>query len=204
MSGPRAHSETEELTLRAQVKGEMRRKMRAIRGALPREAREARSAAIIERLTALDLYADAPSVVAFHPIRGEVDLRPLYPLVVDAGKTLALPRVDHETGQLVLHVHRPGDPLEEGGYQILEPLPDAPVLPDAELGLILCPGLAVDERGHRIGYGGGFYDRLLTRCPDARTVAVAFDFQLIAEAPVMPGDVAVEAVVTDLRLIRVL
>jgi 5-formyltetrahydrofolate cyclo-ligase len=199
--GPREHTEPEELSLRAQVKRELRVRMRAIRGALPRDARLARSEAIIERLCALPLYEAAPVVVAFHPIRGEVDLRPLYPRVVAAGKTLALPRVDFDTNELVLHVYQPGDPIEEGGYGILEPSADAPRLPEADGALILCPGLAVDERGHRVGYGGGYYDRLLARRPSARAVAVAFDFQLIAEAPIMPGDVAVEAVVTDARVI---
>ena len=65
------------------------------------------------------------------------------------------------------------------------------------------PALQVDDRGHRIGYGAGFYDRTLPRfAPPARAVVVAFDFQLIPEVPVTEGDVALDIVVTDERVIE--
>jgi 5-formyltetrahydrofolate cyclo-ligase len=189
----------EELRLRAAVKAELRTRMRAIRGALPKEARAARSAAIVERLAALPEFEAAATVAAFHPLRAEVDLRPLFARCADLGKSLCLPRVDLETNELVLHRWAPGDPLEEGPYGLKEPLAGADVVEPSGVDLLLCPALAVDERGHRIGYGGGYYDRLLARAPRTFACAVAFDFQRIAEAPVLPGDVAVAALVTDER-----
>ena len=66
-----------------------------------------------------------------------------------------------------------------------------------------CPALAVDPRGHRIGYGAGYYDRALPRyAPPAITIAVAFDFQLVAEAPNSTFDIPVAWVVTDTRAMR--
>ena len=62
--------------------------------------------------------------------------------------------------------------------------------------------MAVDSRGYRIGYGGGYYDRLIPRLKRACTCAVAYDFQLISEVPELPFDVAVNLVVTDARVIR--
>ena len=69
--------------------------------------------------------------------------------------------------------------------------------------MIVVPALAVDPRGHRIGYGAGYYDRTLPRfAPPAVRRAVAFDFQLVAEVPSTEGDVAVDWIVTDARALR--
>lgn len=200
---PRELRPEEELRIRAGVKAELRTRMRAIRQKLPAEARAVRSGAILDHLFSLPEYARAGVVAGFHPLRGEVDLRPLFDRVAAAGKTLALPRVDLDAGELVLYRWAPGDALEEGPYGLLEPSAEAAVLAPALVDLVICPALAVDETGHRIGYGGGYYDRLLPRCSRALACAVAFDFQLIAEVPAMPGDVAVGAVITDARLLRV-
>lgn len=201
--GPRDYEPEEELRIRAEVKAQLRAKMRAIRRALPASARAARSAKIVERLLALPAYAGASVVAGFFPLRGEVDLRALFDRVLADGKTLALPRVDLESDEIVLHRWSPGDPLEEGPYELREPTHDAPEVAPADVGLVICPALAADETGNRIGYGRGYYDRLLPRCTRAYGCVVAFDFQLVAEVPAMPGDVAVDAVVTDARTIVV-
>lgn len=66
----------------------------------------------------------------------------------------------------------------------------------------MIPALAVDPRGYRIGYGGGYYDKLIPALHSARTCAVAYDFQLIAEVLELPFDVAVDLIVTDARVMR--
>jgi 5-formyltetrahydrofolate cyclo-ligase len=82
-----------------------------------------------------------------------------------------------------------------------QPAASAPPIADASIDLVLVPALAVDERGHRIGYGKGFYDRLLPRLAALR-VALVFDFERIVEVPVRAGDVPVDVIVTDERVIR--
>jgi 5-formyltetrahydrofolate cyclo-ligase len=85
-----------------------------------------------------------------------------------------------------------------------EPAPDAPLAAPGELDVVVVPALAVDPRGHRIGYGAGYYDRALPKhAPPERRVAVAFDFQLVAEVPDTEGDEPVGVVVTDARTIVV-
>ncbi len=196
---PRDLSPEEELRIRAQVKAELRARMRAIRRAIPADARAARSAKIVDRVIALPAYAGASVVAAFEPLRCEVDLRALVARAVAEGKTVALPRVDLDAEEIVLHRWSPGDPLEEGPFGLREPKTTAEVIDPARVELVLCPALAVDERGHRIGYGRGYYDRLLPRCTSAQACVVAFDFQLVAEVPSMPGDVPAAIVVTDAR-----
>jgi 5-formyltetrahydrofolate cyclo-ligase len=92
--------------------------------------------------------------------------------------------------------------MEERGFGFREPPPGAPEA--TSLDVILVPALQIDARGHRIGYGAGYYDRTLPRfAPPAVAIGVAFDFQLISEVPITEGDVAVSMVVTDQRILRV-
>jgi 5-formyltetrahydrofolate cyclo-ligase len=90
--------------------------------------------------------------------------------------------------------------MDERGLGFREPGDAAPEA--AALDVIVVPALVVDPRGHRIGYGAGFYDRALARfAPPAHAIAVAFSFQLLAEVPVTEGDVPVSLIVTDERVI---
>src|SRR5262249_15578165 len=87
--------------------------------------------------------------------------------------------------------------LEDRGHGFLEPREDLPVAALDHLDVVIVPGLAFDPTGHRLGYGAGFYDMTLEGASRARTVGVAFDFQIVSEIPVTPGDVPVQVVVTD-------
>lgn len=185
----------EEAYVRRRVKIELRRRMRAVRSALPREARAERSAKITERVLALEALKSAQCVAAFAAIRSEVDPSAIVASLRSRGVDVAFPRID-EQGSLTLHVCAP-ERLEPGTWDIPEPPHDArrPVRVD----VILVPGLAFDPRGHRVGYGKGYYDRLLAQWPDAYSVALGFDFQLVPETPNLPNDVPVSCIVTDKR-----
>jgi 5-formyltetrahydrofolate cyclo-ligase len=95
--------------------------------------------------------------------------------------------------------------FEERGHGFPEPSADAPRAEADAIDLVIVPGLAFDPRGHRIGYGAGFYDRFLapsarlSGATPTRAVGVCFDFQVLAEVPTSPEDVAVAVVVTDKR-----
>jgi 5-formyltetrahydrofolate cyclo-ligase len=187
-----------EAVLRHRAKAVLRKRARALRNALPASAVAERSARIVARLQTLPEIAAAERVALFWPIEGrnEVDLTALDAHLRAAGKRIAYPSIDPETR--VMTFRYPADPaaLEERGLGFREPDPEAPEA-DA-LDVVVVPALQVDAAGHRIGYGAGFYDRTLPRfAPPARSVAVAFSFQLIAEVPSTEGDVAVDLVVTD-------
>ena len=196
---------SEEDLLRRRVKLELRKRMRGLRGALPSSACAARSARIVERVAALDAVASAQSVALFWPIeeRHEVDLRGLDGLLRARGCRVAYPGIDPETRAMVFRfVEDPGQ-MEEQGFGFREPSATEAEARPGDLRVIVVPALAADPRGHRIGYGAGYYDRALPAfVPGATTVAVVFDFQLLAEVPVTEGDVAVDWVVTDARGLR--
>jgi 5-formyltetrahydrofolate cyclo-ligase len=191
-----------ERALRAQVKQALRERMRRVRHVLPLEAVAARSARLCERLWALPELQAAPLIVGYRAVRKEPDVAALLARAEQSGKRVGLPRVHDDTG-LALHLHREGQPLEESGYGIEEPKASAEGVPLDAAMLILVPALAIDVRGHRVGYGRGYYDRLLPKLPRAFKVAVGYDFQLASELPEGEHDIAVDCVVTDERTLRV-
>jgi 5-formyltetrahydrofolate cyclo-ligase len=191
-----------ERALRAQVKQALRERMRRVRHVLPPDAVAARSARLCERLWALSELQAAPLVVGYRAVRKEVDLAALLARAEHAGKRVGLPRVK-DAHELQLSYHASGDVLVESALGIEEPASDAERVPlHAEM-VILVPALALDVRGHRVGYGRGYYDRLLPRLPGAFSVAIGYDFQLASELPECEHDFAVDCVVTDERTLRV-
>jgi 5-formyltetrahydrofolate cyclo-ligase len=188
--------------LRVRVKIELRKRMRSLRKALPASACSERSSRIADRLAILELMGRARAVALFWPIedRHEVDLRGLDARLRARGVRIAYPGIDPESGVMTFRFVADAEAMVEQGFGFREPAPDAPEVPDAGLDVIVVPALAIDPRGHRIGYGAGYYDRVLPRfAPPAKTVAVAFDFQLVAETPNSAIDVPVSWVVTDTR-----
>ena len=185
----------EDAHLRMRAKVLMRRRFRGHRAALPASAIAARSEKLCARL--LDELGDAQAVALFWPIakNNEVDLREVDAALRNRGARVAYPATDDDGGMRFLWVDDP-DAMEMAPMGFRAPRADAPEA--RALDVIVVPGLAFDARGHRIGYGGGFYDRALA-ASDARTVGVAFDFQLAADIPNSDSDVAVHHVITDCR-----
>ena len=191
--------------LRRRVKLELRKRMRGLRAALPSAACAARSARIVESVSALDAVAKAGGVALFWPIeeRHEVDLRGLDARLRARGRRVAYPRVDPETGGMTFHFVPDADAMPMHGFGFREPSGAEPEARPGDLQAIVVPALAADPLGHRIGYGAGHYDRALPRfAPGAASVVVVFDFQLLAEIPATEGDVPVEWIVTDTRTLR--
>ncbi|HXW33733.1 MAG TPA: 5-formyltetrahydrofolate cyclo-ligase [Acidimicrobiales bacterium] len=193
-----------EEALRRRVKGELRKRMRGLRNALPQAACAQRSQRIVARLAELEPVVLARAVALFWPIenRHEVDLRQLDDLLRARGVPVAYPVIDPGLHAMEFRFVADRDAMTPHPFGHREPRSgDVPALP-GQLDVIVVPALAVDPRGHRIGYGAGHYDRALpAHVPPATSVAVAFDFQLVAEAPQTEGDVPVGWVVTDTRTI---
>lgn len=198
----RKPSEDEVAFLRVAVKREIRDRRRRTRKALPKEARWARSASICERVVGLPEWERATTVLAFVSMLKEVQTKAAIDTAWAAGKRVAVPRMNADFDGLELRELRSDTELEESGMMFLQPPEDAPTVPDEDIDLVLVPALAVDDRGHRVGYGKGFYDGLLPRLKRALRVAVVFDFERIAEVPDRAEDERVDVVVTDARVDR--
>ncbi|HXK17435.1 MAG TPA: 5-formyltetrahydrofolate cyclo-ligase [Polyangiaceae bacterium] len=188
------------------AKQELRKRMRALRTAHPAETLAVRSRAIVARAAELPEFAAARGVALFFPMldRKEVDLRALDAEARRQGKRVYYPFLEARGETLVsgLRLTQSLEDLAERGRRFFEPSPDAPVAERGDVDLLFVPALAVAPTGHRLGYGAGFYDSLLPDvCPPGVAVAVAYDFQLLVELPILPHDVACDVLLTDARSI---
>lgn len=193
-----------EEVIRLRVKAELRKRMRGVRKTAPIEACAERSAKIVAALIAHPAVATAKSAALFWPMleRHEVDLRALDEVLRARGARVAYPSIDPDTNDMVFRFIDDPTKLGEAGYGFSEPSRDAPAAGAGEVDVVIVPALAIDPTGHRIGYGAGYYDRTLPKyAPPAAAVAVAYDWQLVAEVPATPGDVQVDAVITDARVL---
>ena len=103
---------------------------------------------------------------------------------------------------LVWHSWQPGESLQSGKYGIKEPLATSTVIDATTADLILVPTVACDLRGYRLGYGGGFYDRLLSRdrCSKIPTIGVVFDFAYVPGLPTDIWDIRLNFICTETKL----
>lgn len=134
------------------------------------------------------------TVLSYFHFRQEPNLDPLFQL---RDYNWAVPRC--VGNELSWHFWEWGDPLVEGAFGIREPLEEAPLCSPETVNLILVPAVACDTQGYRLGYGGGFYDRLFEQSPwrEIPKVGIVFDEMILAEVPVDPWDVPLDGVCTD-------
>lgn len=184
-------------------KAALRERMLLERAALSAPTRTEASSAISRRLRSLTQREGARTMLAYASVGTEVDLHPFLLSVLAAGTRLCLPWVDGADLR-VAQVRDLDMDLAPGWRGVREPRAQRrrevdPLTIDA----VVAPGLAFDRHGHRLGYGGGHFDRLLTRLrPGTVVIGVAFDVQLVDAVPVEAHDVAVDAVVTESGIIR--
>ncbi len=121
------------------------------------------------------------------------------------GKAVALPRTIIAKRQLECFQISSLDDLVTGAYSIMEPDPErCPRVDPSELDMVIVPGSVFDRRGGRLGYGGGYYDRFLSKdAPQALRIALAFSFQVQDNnIPLQPHDELMDYIVTEKEIIR--
>lgn len=183
------------------AKSVLRKAIVARREEMDADARDALSLAIIEKLIHLDCYRRSGVVLAYVGFGSELRTDAFVHRVLDDGKVLLLPSVNREERRLDLYeVEDPARDLDAGTWGIQEPNPDLCSRTGPEsIDFALVPGVAFDARGARLGYGGGYYDKLLTDCPEPHPflVAAAFELQVVGEVPVEDHDMRVDLIVTE-------
>jgi len=188
-----------------EAKRAMRRRVLALRDSLTPEARAARSAEIAARIAALPSFVAAARVSLTFAYLSEWDTRPLIEAALATGKSVALPRVVDAARMLELHLVRDiGRSILPSARGIPEPLPELPRITPQDIDWVLVPGLAFDLQRRRLGYGGGYYDRLLRLfAPGTPYVSGAFDLQMVEQVPVAAHDCSVDAILTETRVVGI-
>lgn len=187
------------------LKQTLRKTIVAKREQLPVDARAAHSTAITERLLQLPEYRRAETVLGYMNFGAEFESGLWVERVLLDGKRLALPKVNRHTNHLDLYwVEDPENHLVAGMWGIREPVVERCERLSGlnEVEFVLLPGVAFARDGARLGYGGGFYDKLLADLPSDLTrrpvlAAAAFALQIVEFIPQEPTDVRVELIVTE-------
>lgn len=172
----------------------LRKRIAEQKRAMTPEQIEAASQRLAERLFQTDAYQNALSIYGYLSYNQEIRTLPILRRAMIDGKRVAVPKVYGDEMRFIwmddLSLVAPGY------YDIPEPIADGPVADD-ELALMLMPGLAFDPEGHRVGYGGGFYDRYLAAHPDHKLVALCYGFQLVDHLDCEAHDIPVHRVIPD-------
>ena len=187
------------ITAGASPKAELRKEIIAARDALPPEARRDLSARITQKLLPIDAYRNARCVLAYMSMGSEFDTSLFVADVLTSGKALCLPRVDRAAHRLeVRRVENVESDLVPGVWGIREPRESCPLADIESIDFVLLPGVAFTPRCERLGYGGGFYDRLIAEFRKRPAlVAAAFSLQVRKRIPLAASDRRIDLVVTE-------
>ena len=169
----------------------LRRQIREQKRAMTQEQIVSASCDLGEQFAACQLYQQAKTIYGYLPYNQEVRTIPMLERALRDGKRVAVPKV---YGDEMKFIYLEDLSLVEAGYAgIPEPVADGPVAQDLTA-LVLMPGLAFDPQGHRIGYGGGFYDKFLAAEPNHPTVALCYGFQMLDALETQDHDIPVDLV----------
>ncbi len=184
-------------------KKQMRETVLARRDAMLPAARTIASHAIVEKVCALSQYRQANVVLIYMGFGSEIETQTLLERILVDAKTVVLPRVDRTSQSLILHVVRNMSELVTSKWGIREPRSDAPSMPISAIEFVLMPGVAFDRSGNRLGYGRGYYDKLLSAAsPALARVAAGFACQIVDAVPVGPDDERIDTIITDNEIIK--
>lgn len=172
-------------------KKELRSRIRAQKRAMSEAEIAQKSERLGQLFAASSLYRQAKTIYGYLPYNQEVRTVPMLERALRDGKRVAVPKV---VGEEMIFIYLDDLNAVEKGYAgIPEPIANGPVADDPHA-LVLMPGLAFDPQGHRIGYGGGFYDRFLAAQTEHPTLALCYDFQLLPHLETDSFDIPVDCV----------
>lgn len=172
-------------------KKELRRSIREQKRAMTEAEINERSARLGQLFAASEAYKNARTIYGYMPYNQEVRTIPMLEQALKDGKRVAVPKCYGDEMRFIFLEDL--SKVEKGYAGIPEPIADGPIADD-ETALVLMPGLAFDPQGHRIGYGGGFYDKFLAAEPGHPTLALCYAFQMLPELKTEAHDIPVDYV----------
>jgi 5-formyltetrahydrofolate cyclo-ligase len=192
-----------------EAKRVIRRTMVERRSRLPVEERVRLTNLATQRFLDLGELCDAKIVAGFVATRSEIDAESVLTALRQRGLEIVLPRVAtlRAPSRLRFHRYTHRAELTPGSFGLLEPTPKMSEVPAHVIDVFIVPGLAFDQHGMRVGYGGGYYDecaayvRAHPNAGKALFIGFAFDFQLLESCPAAEWDVPSDYIITDARTI---
>nr|WP_300003860.1 5-formyltetrahydrofolate cyclo-ligase [Tissierella sp.] len=180
----------------------IREEILAKRKKLGKETRDIASKEILEKILASSYYKKAKTIMTFVSFSDEVNTHEFMKRAIEDGKKIVVPITIPENHQLKPSRLKSFKELEPGFYNILTPKEEFIRFVDPhEIDLVITPGVAFRRDGYRIGYGGGYYDRFLSKIPSTPTIAIAFHMQLVDDLPTDQYDIPVDYIYTEKEII---
>ena len=173
-------------------KKELRRSIRERKRAMTEGEIVSRSEALAKLFLSSEAYQNAKTIYGYLPYNQEVRTVPMLEQALKDGKRVAVPKCYGDEMKFIFLEDL--SKVERGYAGIPEPIADDPVADDTTA-LVLMPGMACDPQGHRIGYGGGFYDKFLAAEPDHPTLALCYEFQMLPHLETEEHDIPVDYVI---------
>lgn len=174
----------------------LRKTLEEKRRKIPAFLRNKKSKRILLKLSRAPEFLKAEHVALYYGIAGEVETRPFFKKILYQ-KKVYLPRVKAQQKTLTFRRVTALSHFEKGSYGIMEPKAACPRRSAKLMDLIVVPGVGFDRSGNRLGRGGGYYDRVLSRAPKVPTIGLCFREQIVKKIPVNARDVRVGRVITD-------
>lgn len=153
---------------------------------------------ILSKLKKIQVFSDAESIGCYYSIGSEVLTYNIIKNLLDAKKTVSLPKISDNTMDFrkIEHVKN----LEKNNFDIPEPRENCPIQKKHDI--ILVPSIGLDEKGNRIGYGYGFYDRYLTKNESVK-IALTYSKQIVKSIPISDDDIKMDWIVTETNVIKI-
>ena len=179
-------------------KKELRKIIQNRRDDLQIQYRKKISKIIAEKFFNTVYYINSSNILIYYPFRSEVDVTIIIKKALEDKKNVILPRINDRQLKL-FYINNLEKQLAKGMHDIMEPsthLCKPAKIPDIDLAVV--PGIGFDKNLNRLGYGGGFYDKLLSHIPEGvKKIALCFDIQVVDKIPVSKNDIKVDFLITE-------
>ncbi|MFQ5835044.1 MAG: 5-formyltetrahydrofolate cyclo-ligase [bacterium] len=182
----------------------LRKRILALRRSQSPQAIERKSDEIKRKLLGIRQFSEAGTILFYLALGDEVQTEKMIEESLKLGKRVAVPLINSRHDQILISkLKDPERELEPGTLGIFQPKKNFyRPLKIEELELVIVPGVALDKRGNRLGFGKGFYDRFLKKTPDRiKSIALAFELQLVDDIPTQSHDARVDYIITEKRII---
>lgn len=182
-------------------KKHLRKYIQNKRDSLSVKEREKKSKTAAENFFETKYYLNSKNILIYYPFRSEIDTTIIIKDALYRGKNIILPRVSKHNLDLYF-VNDLSTQLEKGSFDIMEPIPSlCRSASIKDIDLVVVPGVGFDKKLNRLGYGGGFYDKLLSNLPESvKRIAIAFEIQIVPYIPTSKHDKKVDILITESKI----
>jgi len=187
--------------IKVETKSQLRKRMLNVRNTMSEEEIKNKSRAIMNKLTCMDEYKNSKVIFVYMSFKNEVDTTDLISKMLEDNKRVVIPYTDTVNTVIIpSEIKSIHEDLTLSHFGYYEPVFEKiRRIEPGELDLIIVPGVVFDRNNNRIGFGKGYYDKILSRKrSDAKAIAVAYDFQVLDEVPSEPHDIKMDMIITEI------